>query len=249
MVTGPDFLRKTVEELAKRAAQTCANPVCRKPTSGPHSDASRSVVVGEAAHIRGARPGSARYDPEMTDEERANPANGIWLCRECAKLIDTDPKRFPVGLLEDWKKTHEAWTQAGRPVAQAATREISVTDGGIGGVVSNEGSGTALEVEGAPGQTAERIHVQGRGIGEIITNKGPGTAKIVRSTGSVASESGVTVDQPVEMAAGLVSKVVVLACGHCGTQFRASKVVQGFAGDEEPRVQVKCPKCGRPTWV
>jgi len=249
MASGPGFSKKTVDVLAKRSAQTCANPTCRKPTSGPHSDESRSVVMGEAAHMRGARPGSARYDPAMTDEERASPGNGIWLCRDCAKLIDSDPERFPVSRLEDWKEAHEAWVEAGRPTTQPASREVSVTDGGIGGVISNEGSGIALEVEGVPGQTAERIHVQGRGIGEIITNTGSGTAKVVRSMGSAASESRVTVDRPVGMAAGLISKLSVLVCSHCGTQFTATKVVQAFAGDQEPRVQVKCPKCGRPAWV
>lgn len=249
MAAGPDFSKKTVEALAKRAAQTCSNPECREPTSGPHSDASRSVVVGEAAHIRGARHGSARFDSNMTNAERANPANGIWLCRKCAKLIDADPARFPPTLLKEWKHSHEAWIQAGRPTIQSPARQVSVADGGIGGIVSNEGSGTALEVVGASGQTAERIHVRGRGIGEIITNTGPGTAKIVRSTGSTASESRVTVDRPVKMAVGLLASLSVVACGGCGAQFTATKVVQGFAGDEEPRTQVKCPTCGRPTWV
>ena len=249
MSTTPDFSIKTVNELAKRASQTCSNPECRKPTSGPHSDASKSVMVGEAAHIRGARPGSARYDLAMTDDERADPANGIWLCCTCAKLIDTDMPRFSVSLLDTWKTEHETWIQAGRPVAQAAAREISVTDDGIGGIITNEGNGTALKIEGAPGQTAERIHVQGRGIGEIITNTGSGTAKIVRSSGGISSQSTVSIDQPVRMAIGLISKVVMLTCSHCGTQFNASKVVQGFAGDEEPRVEIKCPKCGWPTWV
>lgn len=206
-------------------------------------------MVGEAAHIRGARPRSARYDDAMTDDERADPANGIWLCCTCAKLIDSDEKRFSISLLDTWKMRHETWIQAGRPVAQAAARELYVTNGGIGSVVTNEGSGTALEVEGAPGQTAERIHIQNRGIGEIITNTGTGTAKIVRSTESTASESVVTVNKPVRMAIGLISKVATLVCSHCKTQFNASKVVQGFAGDEEPRVSVKCPKCGWPNWV
>jgi len=31
-------------------------------------------------------------------------ANGIWLCRLCARLIDTDELRFPVELLRGWKQ-------------------------------------------------------------------------------------------------------------------------------------------------
>lgn len=237
-------MQKTVNTLAKRAAQTCSNPSCRRPTSGPHSDSSKSVVKGEAAHIRAARLRCARYDPEMTDEQRAEPANGIWLCRKCAKVIDADPERFPVELLEVWKATHEAWVEAGRPIDRPAVREVSVADGGIGSVIANEGSGTALEVEAAAGQTAERVHVQGQGVGEIITNTGSGTAKVVRSTNNTSSESSVTIDRPTRMAAGLISKLSMLNCSHCGKQFTASKVVQGFAGDSEPKAHVTCPHCG-----
>ena len=241
----PKFSQRTVDALSKRAAQTCSNPSCRKPTSGPHSDSSKSVTKGEAAHIRGARPGSARYDPDMTDAERAEPANGIWLCRECAKVIDADEDKFPVILLQEWKASHESWVEAGRPAAWPALREIEVTGGGIGSVISNVGSGTALEVEAPPGQTAERVQVRGQGVGEIITNTGTGKAKVVRSTNATASESRVTVDRPVRMAAGLISKVVMLDCQHCGRQFTASMVVQGFAGDSEPKAHVTCPHCGR----
>lgn len=102
------FTPKTRETLAKRAQQTCSNPYCMKPTTGPHTDDDRYVDVGEAAHIRGARPGSKRYDPSMQPEERRSIVNGIWLCRSCAKLIDSDEKRYSVELLYEWKRNHEA---------------------------------------------------------------------------------------------------------------------------------------------
>lgn len=244
----PDFSLKIVDVLAKRAAQTCSNPSCRKPTSGPHSDASKSVIVGEAAHIRGARPTSARYDPTMTDTERASPTNGIWLCRQCAKAIDADQAKYPIALVQQWKATHEQWVADGQPVSPAL-REIEVTDGGIGSAVLNDGCGTALTVQASPGQMAERIRVHGNGIGEIITNTGPGTAKIIRSTNATASESSVIVNRTVGAAAGLIAKVSLLDCSHCGRAFTANKVVQGFAGDSEPKAQVRCPHCGGVSWV
>ena len=219
------------------------------PTSGPHTDDAKGVVVGQAAHICAARTGAARFDHGMTDEERASPSNGIWLCNVCARLVDLDPTRFPADLLRAWKRQHEAWVEAGRPINQAVSREITVTGGGIGSLIENRGAGIGLEVEGAAGQTAERIEVVGRGIGEIVTNTGTGTGKVVRSVGARASESRVTVNQPVTMAAGLISTVAIVACDGCRTQFSANKVVQGFAGDEEPKVQISCPNCGRPAWV
>jgi hypothetical protein len=36
-----------------------------------------------------------RYDPVLTVEQRCSVANGIWLCQNCAKLIDNDPKKGP----------------------------------------------------------------------------------------------------------------------------------------------------------
>jgi hypothetical protein len=107
MTKGPDFSKKTSEILAKRAAQLCSNPNCLKKTSGPHSNPEKAVNKGEAAHIRGARPRSARYDPSMTDEQRSDITNGIWLCVSCASEIDKDEGRFDHQLLHIWKKIHE----------------------------------------------------------------------------------------------------------------------------------------------
>lgn len=102
-----DFSAKTRNTLAKRANQVCSNPNCQLPTSGPHSDVQKAVDIGEAAHIRGARPGAKRYDRNMTPAERSSIVNGIWLCRKCAKLIDSDEIKYTVGLLHQWKAQHE----------------------------------------------------------------------------------------------------------------------------------------------
>ena len=115
MSIGPDFTKKVVDALAKRAAQICSNPDCHDPTSARHSNPAQAVILGEAAHIKGARPTSARYDPNMTDQERSHPSNGIWLCVPCAKKIDKDESIFPVELLKRWKAIHEAWVADGCP--------------------------------------------------------------------------------------------------------------------------------------
>lgn len=65
------------------------------------------VRVGEAAHIYGAAPGSARYRPEMTPTERRDISNAIWLCRICAWRVDKDQKRYPASSLRRWKARHE----------------------------------------------------------------------------------------------------------------------------------------------
>jgi hypothetical protein len=64
-------------------------------------------LIGEAAHIHGARPQSKRYSSKMSDAARAEITNGIWLCRNCHKLIDTDHVRFSSDLLFAWREEHE----------------------------------------------------------------------------------------------------------------------------------------------
>jgi hypothetical protein len=248
MTNGPNFSEPTKQTLAKRAGQVCSNPECRRPTSGPHSDESKAINLGEAAHIQAARSDQARYDAKMTDGERAAISNGIWLCKECARRIDVDEAKYPVTLLAEWKCIHEKWISDGKP--KHAGREIFIKNGGIGGVISNEGQGIGLDMQHAGKGPAERIIVEGTGIGEIITNTGTGTGKrIISSGGGSASESHVIVNRPVRTAAALVSKLVLKNCEHCGRSVTLSKVIQGFAGDHEPLVSVRCPFCGGSTTI
>ncbi|NVK53356.1 MAG: hypothetical protein HWD85_10520 [Flavobacteriaceae bacterium] len=105
----PDFNKKTVETLAKRAAHECSNPDCRVSTIGPNSESDKSTSIGEAAHIYGARPNSKRFLKRMTDSSRAEITNSIWLCRNCHKLIDTDENKYPSEILFKWRDIHEEY--------------------------------------------------------------------------------------------------------------------------------------------
>jgi len=107
MATEDKFKASVVAILAKRAANRCSNPDCYCITSGPADTPTASVNVGEAAHIYGAKPGSARYRAEMTSAERAAISNAIWLCNNCHKLVDDDEVRYPDGLLFEWQRGHE----------------------------------------------------------------------------------------------------------------------------------------------
>lgn len=105
----PDFSKNTIDILAKRAAYKCSNPDCRVNTVGPNSDPEKSTKIGEAAHIFGARIGSKRYNPDMTDSARAEITNSIWLCRNCHKLIDTDEIKYSSSVLFAWREKHEEY--------------------------------------------------------------------------------------------------------------------------------------------
>ena len=103
-----DFTQRTKDELAKRVAMRCSNPSCKKPTSGPRSQASKSINIGVAAHITAAAPDGPRYDEAISSEQRSGIENGIWLCQNCAKLIDNDPERYTVDCLTEWRQAAES---------------------------------------------------------------------------------------------------------------------------------------------
>lgn len=103
----PEFSRVVADTLAKRAGLMCSNVECRTVTAGPAEAADKAISIGEAAHIFGARQGAARYRDDMTDVSRAEVTNGIWLCCNCHKLVDSDASRYPPDLLFRWRTLHE----------------------------------------------------------------------------------------------------------------------------------------------
>ncbi len=102
-----DFNLKTKETLAKRVGYLCSNPNCKKPTIGPNLDPEKSLSIGKAAHITAASPNGPRYNNNLTRIERKHISNGIWLCSNCADLIDKDQNRFTVELITKWKNDTE----------------------------------------------------------------------------------------------------------------------------------------------
>lgn len=102
-----DFDNKTKQLLAQRVGYSCSNPKCRQRTSGPQEDPAKAVNIGVAAHITAASSGGPRYEPRLSSEERQSFKNGIWLCQNCAKLIDDDKLRYGVDLLRRWKSRSE----------------------------------------------------------------------------------------------------------------------------------------------
>ncbi|WP_120496446.1 hypothetical protein [Kiloniella sp. EL199] len=103
----PDFSPKTIDILAKRAAFYCSNPNCKVATVAPNSNSNKTVIIGEAAHIYGARPNSARFKHQMTDHARSEITNGVWLCRNCHKKVDRDETKYPPETLFKWREQHE----------------------------------------------------------------------------------------------------------------------------------------------
>lgn len=103
-----NFSNKVKETLAKRVAYRCSNPLCDRRTTGPAEEPSHTISIGVAAHITAASINGPRYDPEISEELRKSVDNGIWLCQNCAKLIDSDCTIFSVQLLKEWKDRAES---------------------------------------------------------------------------------------------------------------------------------------------
>ena len=106
-----EFFRETVRVLQERAGNHCSNPKCRCLTSGPNEALDKSSRIGVAAHITAAAPGGPRYDVSLTTEERRSSENGIWLCQNCARLIDVDPDTYTVQKLIEWRNEAEQWAR------------------------------------------------------------------------------------------------------------------------------------------
>ena len=106
-----DFLKNTKNAVAARAGWLCSFTGCARATVGPSDESPAQVTkIGKAAHIAGAAPGpgSRRYDPSMTFEQRRDIGNAIWLCATHADLIDRDEAQYTVKVLQEMKRAREA---------------------------------------------------------------------------------------------------------------------------------------------
>lgn len=106
-IDSPDFPESVRRILRERAGLECSNPSCGAKTSTALRGSKGYASIGEACHISGARPNSARYDRRMSNKERSSIDNAIWLCKSCARLIDRDPEAHPSSLLHEWRNEHE----------------------------------------------------------------------------------------------------------------------------------------------
>ena len=124
-----EFSAETKDILAKRVGLQCANPNCRQPTSGPQTNPRKALNIGVAAHICAAAPGGPRYDKAMSPDERCSIENALWLCQNCAKLIDNDPARYTKDLLRQWRRLSEQAALiavAGLPQPATATSDVEL---------------------------------------------------------------------------------------------------------------------------
>lgn len=102
-----DFSKSTKDLVARRAGFMCSRPVCQRATSGPTLQSTGAMNLGVAAHITAAAARGPRFDSSLAPADRRDISNAIWLCQNCAKMIDSDTRKFSVEVLLDWKETAE----------------------------------------------------------------------------------------------------------------------------------------------
>ncbi len=105
-----DFSEPVKKLLAERVGYHCSNPVCGATTIGPSDISTDKEYVGVAAHIYSASiDNGPRANPNLTEEKRRSPDNGIHLCVKCSTIIDKNKgASYPAELLFNWKRGAEA---------------------------------------------------------------------------------------------------------------------------------------------
>lgn len=98
-----DFNKSIIDTLAKRVGYICSNPDCNAHTIGPNHESTKHSNVGVASHITAASPRGPRFNEKISSATRKGIDNAIWLCNNCARLIDSDPQNFSTELLQEWK--------------------------------------------------------------------------------------------------------------------------------------------------
>jgi hypothetical protein len=171
-----------VKALFALSGNTCAYDGCEVKLADP----AWTGVNADIAHICGERPGSPRFDPTMTDDERDDFDNLILLCPNHHRLIDAlEPAIYTVEMLREMKHRHESrsqrrWapdeelfrlaTYALRPPAIDARPEVYppiVLTEGAPRLVAQHGPGQVVEVVNEGDGDAYGITVQPlRGMGD-----------------------------------------------------------------------------------
>jgi hypothetical protein len=159
-----EFSPAVKEILCKRASYVCSNPDCRALTISPSdSDASKFLYIGKAAHITSAGRGGPRYDKSIDSAQRGAIENAIFLCSSCADMVDKNGGvDFPVPMLREWKRQHEAWVRAN--LNRRVDAPLAIIDGtheahGVGSV-------TGLDIQG-PAHLKPGTRSVATGIGNI----------------------------------------------------------------------------------
>lgn len=104
-----EFNKTTKDIIARRAGYKCSFPGCNKTLVGPGLNSNEWITIGEYSHIFSAKKKGPRTSGNLSPQELKSPQNGIFLCRNHHKIIDTksQDKKYTSDLLTRFKNRHE----------------------------------------------------------------------------------------------------------------------------------------------
>lgn len=90
-------------------------------------DDASGKVTGRVCHIKGRKPGAARYGPNRDATERHGFDNLILMCPIHHDVIDSDPTKYTVTILRKYKAEHEKAHKGGRPPSDDIATQLQAT--------------------------------------------------------------------------------------------------------------------------
>lgn len=186
---GPrDYVAATERALYAYSGTTCYYPDCKTPVIVFIEGEPVSNV--EIAHIKGAYPGSSRYDAAMTDDGRRSFPNLILLCKPHHEVVDKrHPERYPVEVLAEWKTRREAEAGIDRLELSMLTEDrlVGLIEEAVGAarlqrlLTVELGLGVAF-----PGETATFPAATAKDYFDMYADQGPAVLILtIRSQGSL----------------------------------------------------------------
>jgi hypothetical protein len=134
-----NFPSEVIRLTKIKAAYICSNPKCRILTIAPSlNDDMEIQYCGKVAHISAASAKGPRYEKGMTIEERKSISNAIFLCSNCADLIDkNDGNDYEIAELKKWKEIHQNWVIENLNKSIANNQVLVSSKSQSGGITAN----------------------------------------------------------------------------------------------------------------
>ncbi len=108
------YTQKTLKILFGSSGNQCAHPECINNVIEPATEKSDAAVIAQICHIYAFSTNGPRGKAGLTNEELNSPENLILLCPNHHTVVDKQHETYPVELLKQWKREHEAKVRENR---------------------------------------------------------------------------------------------------------------------------------------
>ncbi|GAB3360008.1 HNH endonuclease [Amycolatopsis echigonensis] len=113
--------------LVGAGAGWCYRPECTTGSLWHVLEDKTAVKLAEVAHIVAASSDGPRADSGAQEEVLASFDNLLLLCPNCHTIVDKAHASFPVELMQEWKRSHEARVRGVLEIKRFSTRgELNV---------------------------------------------------------------------------------------------------------------------------